>query len=187
MALITEEIKESKNFQILSKVFSYHYVNKNNFKPIISYDEFRQVLINFIEEIMRNYLIKMGFADYREKEPEVKIVDFKDNTNGDYHYNMIRLDETIPWNIFKGNILAFFTPCHEIIHFKYDTDLNAEIINKNTVRVAKETLIRNDAENSAPIFKYDYYSDNYKFDSEEKLANMEGVELFRKIIEYMEL
>ncbi len=100
MDLITEEIKESKNFQILSKVFSYHYVNKDNLKPIISYDEFKEVLTNFIEEIMKNYLIKMGFADYRGKEPEVKIVDFKDNTNGDYHYNMIRLDETIPWNIF---------------------------------------------------------------------------------------
>ena len=187
MALITEEIKESKNFQILSKVFSYHYVNKNNFKPIISYDEFRQVLINFIEEIMRNYLIKMGFADYRGKEPEVKIVDFKDNTNGDYHYNMIRLDETIPWNIFLGNILVFFDACHELIHFKYNTDLHAEIINKNTVRVAKETLIRHDAETAAPIFKYDYYSDNYKFDSEEKLADIEGVELFRKIIEYMNI
>ena len=129
----------------------------------------------------------MGFADYRGKEPEVKIVDFKDNTNGDYHYNMIRLDETIPWNIFLGNILVFFDACHELIHFKYNTDLHAEIINKNTVRVAKETLIRHDAETAAPIFKYDYYSDNYKFDSEEKLADIEGVELFRKIIEYMNI
>ena len=187
MDLITEEIKESKNFQILSKVFSYHYVNKDNLKPIISYDEFKEVLTNFIEEIMKNYLIKMGFADYRGKEPEVKIVDFKDNTNGDYHYNMIRLDETIPWNIFLGNILVFFDACHELIHFKYNTDLHAEIINKNTVRVAKETLIRHDAETAAPIFKYDYYSDNYKFDSEEKLADIEGVELFRKIIEYMNI
>lgn len=187
MDLITEEIKESKNFQILSKVFSYHYVNKDNLKPIISYDEFKEVLTNFIEEIMKNYLIKMGFADYRGKEPEVKIVDFKDNTNGDYHYNMIRLDETIPWNIFLGNILVFFDACHELIHFKYNTDLHAEIINKNTVRVAKETLIRHDAETAAPIFKYDYYSDNYKFDSGEKLADIEGVELFRKIIEYMNI
>lgn len=185
--LITEEIKESKNFQILSKVFSYHYTNKDNLKPIISYDEFKEVLTNFIEEIMKNYLIKMGFADYRGKEPEVKIVDFKDNTNGDYHYNMIRLDETIPWNIFLGNILVFFDACHELIHFKYNTDLHAEIINKNTVRVAKETLIRHDAETAAPIFKYDYYSDNYKFNSEEKLADIEGVELFRKIIEYMNI
>ena len=187
MDLITEEIKESKNFQILSKVFSYHYTNKDNLKPIISYDEFKEVLTNFIEEIMKNYLIKMGFADYRGKEPEVKIVDFKDNTSGDYHYNMIRLDETIPWNIFLGNILVFFDACHELIHFKYNTDLHAEIINKNTVRVAKETLIRHDAETAAPIFKYDYYNDNYKFDSEEKLADIEGVELFRKIIEYMNI
>ena len=187
MDLITEEIKESKNFQILSKVFSYHYVNKDNLKPIISYDEFKEVLTNFIEEIMKNYLLKMGFADYRGKEPEVKIVDFKDNTSGDYHYNMIRLDETIPWNIFLGNILVFFDACHELIHFKYNTDLHAEIINKNTVRVAKETLIRHDAETAAPIFKYDYYNDNYKFDSGEKLADIEGVELFRKIIEYMNI
>ena len=187
MDLITEEIKESKNFQILSKVFSYHYVNKDNLKPIISYDEFKQVLTNFIEEIMRNYLIKMGFTDYRGKEPEVKTVDFKDNTNGDYHYNMIRLDETIPCNIFKGNIFAFFTPCHELIHFKYNTDLSAGVINKNTVRVAKERLIRHDAETATPIFKYDYYSDNYKFNSEEKLANIEGIELFREIIEYMNI
>ena len=58
--LITEEIKESKNFQILSKIFSYHYVNKDNLKPIISYDEFKEVLTNFIEEIMNGYLIKTG-------------------------------------------------------------------------------------------------------------------------------
>lgn len=187
MDLITEEIKESKNFQILSKVFSYHYTNKDNIEPIILYNEFKEVLTNFIEEIMRYYLIKMDFADYRGKDPKVKIVDFNGNTNGDYHYNMIRLDETIPWNIFKGNILVFFDICHELIHFKYDTDLKAGVINKNIVRAAKETLIRHEAETTAPIFKYDYYIDNYKFDSEEKLANMEGVELFRKIIEYMNI
>lgn len=187
MDLITEEIKESKNFQILSKVFSYHYTNKDNIEPIILYNEFKEVLTNFIEEIMRYYLIKMDFADYRGKDPKVKIVDFNGNTNGDYHYNMIRLDETIPWNIFKGNILVFFDICHELIHFKYDTDLNAGVINKNIVRAAKETLIRHEAETTAPIFKYDYYSDNYKFDSEEKLANMEGVDLFREIIKYMNI
>ena len=137
MDLITEEIKESKNFQILSKVFSYHYTNKDNIEPIILYNEFKEVLTNFIEEIMRYYLIKMDFADYRGKDPKVKIVDFNGNTNGDYHYNMIRLDETIPWNIFKGNILVFFDICHELIHFKYDTDLNAGVINKNIVRASK--------------------------------------------------
>ena len=136
---------------------------------------------------MRYYLIKIDMCYYIGKKKKKKIVDFNGNTNGDYHYNMIRLDETIPWNIFKGNILDFFTPCHELIHFKYNTDLHAEIINKNTVRVAKETLIRHEAETTAPIFKYDYYSDNYKFDSEEKLANMEGVDLFREIIKYMNI
>ena len=187
MDLITEEIKESKNFQILSKVFSYHYTNKDNLKTLISYDEFRQVLINFIEEIMRNYLVKMGFVDYKGKETEVKIVDLKGNRRGDYCYNLIRLDKTIPWNISKGNIIDFFYACHELIHFKYNTDINAGIINKNIVRVVKETLIQYDAVNAPPVFKYDYYRDNYKFDSEEKLANIEGVELFRKIIEYMNI
>ena len=187
MDLITEEIKESKNFQILSKVFSYHYVNKDNLEPIISYDEFCQVLTNFIEEIMQNYLIKMGFTDYRGKNPEATIVNFKDSTIGDYNSNTIRLAETIPWNIFKGNILVLFDVCQELIHFKYDIDINAGIINKNIVRAIKETLIRHEAETTAPIFKYDYYSDNYKFDSEEKLANMEGVDLFREIIKYMNI
>ena len=184
MDLITEEIKESENFKILSKVFSYHYTNKDNLEPIILYNEFKEVLTNFIEEIMRYYLIKMNFADYREKEPKVKIVNFNDDTRGDYHYhyNMIRLDETIPLNIFKGNIIDFFAICHELIHFKYDTDINAGIINKNIARVVKEKLIRYEAETTAPIFEYDYYSDNYKFVSEEKLANMEGVDLFSKII-----
>lgn len=187
MALITEEIKESKNFQILSKVFSYHYAHKDNIETIILSNEFKEVLTNFIEEIMRDYLIKKDFADYRGKKPEVKVVDFKDNTKGDYHYNMIKLDETLPRKIFKGNIFAFFTACHELIHFKYDTDLDAGIINKNTVRIAKEKLIRHDAETADPIFKYDYYSDNYKFYSEEKLANMEGVDLFRETIKYMNI
>lgn len=187
MALITEEIKESKNFQILSKVFSYHCAHKDNIEPIILSNEFKEVLTNFIEEIMRDYLIKKDFADYRGKKPEVKVVDFKDNTKGDYHYNMIKLDETLPRDIFKGNIFVFFTACHELIHFKYDTDLDAGIINKNTVRIAKEKLIRHDAETADPIFKYDYYSDNYKFYSEEKLANMEGVDLFRETIKYMNI
>ncbi len=187
MDLITEEIKESKNFQILSKVFSYHYVNKDNLEPIISYDEFCQVLTNFIEEIMQNYLIKMGFTDYRGKNPEATIVNFKDSTIGDYNSNTIRLAETIPWNIFKGNILVLFDVCHELIHFKYDTDINAGIINKNIVRAIKETLIQQDAETSESIFKYDYYYDNYEFDSREKLADIEGVCLFREIIEFMNI
>lgn len=187
MDLITEEIKESKNFQILSKVFSYHYVNKDNLEPIISYDEFCQVLTNFIEEIMQNYLIKMGFTDYRGKNPEATIVNFKDSTIGDYNSNTIRLAETIPWNIFKGNILVLFDVCHELIHFKYDIDINAGIINKNIVRAIKETLIQQDAETSESIFKYDYYYDNYEFDSREKLADIEGVCLFREIIEFMNI
>ena len=88
--LITEEIKESKNFQILSKIFSYHYVNKDNLKPIISYDEFKQVLINFIEEIMNDYLIKSG--NTREKG-SCEIVKFNKGKAGDCIDTKIRLDE----------------------------------------------------------------------------------------------
>ena len=182
--LITEEIKESKNFQILSKVFSYHYVNKDNLKPIISYDEFKEVLTNFIEEIMNDYLIKSG--NINEKGC-CEIVNFNKRKAGDCIDTKIRLDEDVVKDIFLGNICELFNITHEITHVKYNVDTFNGKLNKDIIKHLKEYLIEDEVMNAGYYFQYDYYTDNYDFISTEKLANIEGINLLLKLFKMMKI
>ena len=78
MELLTEKIKESTNFQALAKVLIYHYQNQAKRKTIISYNEFKELLTNFIEEIMTNKKIirpayksavkRLGYTPIDERE-----------------------------------------------------------------------------------------------------------------------
>lgn len=184
MDLITEEIKESKNFQILSKVFSYHYVNKDNLKHIISYDEFKEILTNFIEEIMQNYLTKSGNIN---EQGSCEIVNFNKGRAGDCINTKNRLDEEVVKSVFLGNICELFNITHEIIHFKYNVDTFNGKINKDIMKHLKEYLIEDDVMNAGYYFQYDYYIDNYDFISTEKLANIEGINLLLKLFKMMKI
>lgn len=183
MELITEEIKESKNFQILSKVFSHHYVNKDNLDPIISYDEFKEVLINFIEEIMNGYLIKSGNIN---EQGSCEIVKFNKGKAGDCIDTKIRLDEDEVKEIFLGNLIIF-TPYHELTHFKYNVDIASGKVYGNLVRYLKERLIRIDGMTFINGYDDFYYSLNYNCISIETLANMEGIYNLAKILNMMEI
>ncbi len=184
MYLITEEIKESKNFQILSKVFSYHYTHKDNLEPIISYDEFKEILTNFIEEIMNDYLIKSGNIN---EKGSCEIVTFNGRRAGDCINTKNRLDEEVVKNVFLGNICELFNITHEIIHFKYNVDTFNGKINKDIMKHLKEYLIEDDVMNAGYYFQYDYYIDNYDFISTEKLANIEGINLLLKLFKMMKI
>ena len=183
MDLITEEIKESKNFQILSKVFSYHYVNKDNLKPIISYDEFKEVLTNFIEEIMNDYLIKSGNIN---EKGSCEIVNFNKRKAGDCIDTKIRLDEDVVKDIFLGDLIMF-TPYHELTHFKYNVDIASGKVYGNLVRYLKELLIRRDGMTYINGYDDFYYFLNYDCISIETLANMEGIYNLAKILNMMRI
>ena len=183
MDLITEEIKESKNFQILSKVFSYHYTNKDNLKPIISYDEFKEVLTNFIEEIMQNYLTKSGNIN---EQGSCEIVNFNNRKSGDCIDTKIRLDEDGVKDIFLGDLIMF-TPYHELTHFKYNVDIASGKVYGNLVRYLKERLIRKDGVTYINGYDDFYYSLNYDCISIETLANMEGIYNLAKILDMMRI
>ena len=187
MDLITEEIKESKNFQILSKVFSYHYAHKDNLEPIISYDEFKEVLTNFIEEIMNNYLIKSGNINEQGK---CEIVNFNKRKVGDCIDTKIRLDESVVKDTFLGNLIIF-TPYHELTHFKYNVDIASGKVYGDLIRYLKERLIRIDSA-SLDIRvnnNYDdlYYLLNYDCISTEILANIEGITNLAKLLDIMKI
>ena len=183
MDLITEEIKESKNFQILSKVFSYHYTNKDNLKPIISYDEFKEVLTNFIEEIMNDYLIKSGNIN---EKGSCEIVNFNKRKAGDCINTKIRLDEDGVKDIFLGDLIMF-TPYHELTHFKYNVDIASGKVYGNLVRYLKELLIRRDGMTYINGYDDFYYYLNYDCISIETLANMEGIYNLAKILDMMRI
>lgn len=183
MDLITEEIKESKNFQILSKVFSHHYTNKDNLKPIISYDEFKEVLTNFIEEIMQNYLTKSGNIN---EQGSCEIVNFNKRKAGDCINTKIRLDEDVVKDIFLGDLIML-TPYHELTHFKYNVDIASGKVYGNLVRYLKELLIRRDGMTYINGYDDFYYFLNYDCISIETLANMEGIYNLAKILDMMRI
>ena len=182
MELLTEKIKESTNFQALAKVLTYHYQNQEKRKTIISYNEFEELLTNFIEEIMSNYLNLLSI----ETKPIFKIEKLIGSL-GCQQKEVIKSDEKVIREIYKGDIVNLVYICHELIHFKYWFAIVSGEVNKNIIDVLKEILIRHDGKNRLNYFKYDYYNDNYSLERGEVLANIEGVELLKHILSLMNI
>ena len=44
MDILNELVFKNKNFEVLSIVLKNHYLNKEEFRPIISYDEFKRLV-----------------------------------------------------------------------------------------------------------------------------------------------
>lgn len=182
MELLTEKIKESTNFQALAKVLIYHYQNQAKRKTIISYNEFKELLTNFIEEIMTNYLNLLDI----ERKPTFKIEKLI-RCLGCQQEEVIKSDEMVIREIYRGDIVNLVYICHELIHFKYWFAIVNYEVNKNIIDVLKEILIRHDGENRLNYFKYDYYNDNYSLERGEILAGLEGVELLKHILRLMNI
>lgn len=182
MELLTEKIKESTNFQALAKVLIYHYQNQAKRKTIISYNEFKELLTNFIEEIMTNYLKLLDI----ERKPIFKIEKLI-RCLGCQQEEVIKSDEMVIREIYRGDIVNLVYICHELIHFKYWFAIVNYEVNKNIIDVLKEILIRHDGENRLNYFKYDYYNDNYSLERGEILADIEGVELLKHILRLMNI
>lgn len=161
-------------------MFSYHYTNKDNLKPLILYDEFKETLTNFIEEIMNDYLIKFGNIN---EKGSCEIVKFKKVKAWDCIDTKIRLDEDIVKDIFLGN-LTIFTPYHELTHFKYNVDIASGKIYNELVRYFKE---RFDGITYIKGYNDFYYFLNYDCISNETLANMEGIYNLAKILDMMKI
>ena len=177
MDLITDKIKESSIFQTLSQLLHHTYIDKGNLRDIISFDEFKKLLEIFIEEIMKDYLIRMRFNNFESEPPSCEILIME--AEGEQTNNKIRINEVIVKKIYDGNIIELFVACHELIHFKYWNLISTRNINVDIMRYLKETLMQLDSK--------EYYDRNYQYIAPEKIANIEGVELFYKLINFMDI
>ena len=179
--------KNSKEFRVLTKIFSYHYQHRRPQKPLLYYPEFKKLIVRFVENLMNCYLETTSFDVGPHFQPHCEIVDFKGRAKGSYHYDTIKIDELSVWHLYQGNLLEFLIPCHELLHFKYDIDLVCGTINQDVIRILKESLIALDALKSKKGLDYSYYQENYGFESSEKVANIEGIKLFRNILHIMNI
>ena len=188
MELLNEVIINSHRFEIISTVLKVHYQNRNNLRAIISYNEFKETIETFVEQIMREYL--ENTKQYKNDLPRciVKSLTSK-SIRGLYisKDNTIEINEDVIKNMYYGKILEFITLFHELNHFKVFYDLSLEKINFDLIRIAKEKLIRVSEEDNEitdfeqPEFIVDesqYYVDNYKLYSEEKFVDNEAIKNF---------
>ncbi len=206
MELLNETIINSHRFEIISTVLKVHYQNRNDLRPIIFYNEFKETIEAFVEQIMREYLKNTNYNNTLSKCIIAKIP--IKSIKGQYidEDNTIIIDEDVIKNIYNGKILELRTLFHELNHFKVFFDLRLEKINFDLIRIAKEKLIslseddriKDIKQNEFALGNPQYYEDNYKLYSEEKFVDNEaiknfiyfcqlaGIQLEQSNIEYLE-
>lgn len=184
MELLNQQVIESDICKSLMNVLKIHYTSRDNLQRAISYEEFKQSIILFMESIMRNFLNK---TKYYDDKYSCTIKNLPSKTRGEYDdsNNQITIDEEVIGSIYYGNIIEMTTLFHELNHFKLKYDILLGKVNKNLVRVIKERLLRelsqdpfheiNSIKNGYTYINDDYYECNYKVYSEEKLAEMGAI------------
>ncbi len=183
MDILNELILKNKYFYILSIVLKNHYLNKKEFKPIISYDEFKETIKAFIEKIMETFLEN---TEYSNDKYSCTFKQMRRSKRGEFSLenNEITINEDAIKNIYRGNLSEMTTIFHELNHFKINYELKLGKINQDLVRIAKEELLSIsisdplDEKNSIKGLSYinnNYYECNYRVFSEEKIAEINAI------------
>lgn len=186
MELLSEEVIRSRNFEILQLMLQK--INDNQ-KHLIQYDNFKEIIIAFVEKIMSSYLEDTKY--YIDKYSCV-IKNLPSYRRGEFNpkNNVITINEKVINDIYSGKIDAFITIFHELNHFKSEYDIKLGKINNDIIRTIKEDLLR--ASSQDPFsemkgIKYindDYYKCNYTVFSDEKIAEINAINNF---ISFMEI
>ena len=116
--------------------------------PSIPYDEFENIVIAFIKEIMKLYLENTEFCN---DMCSCVIRDLPNNTLGEFDIknhinhiiveNVITIDKGVVKAIYFGKINFMSVIFHELNHFKNTYDMKLGRTNKDVIRVIKETLL----------------------------------------------
>ena len=182
MELLNEKVINSKSFELLQLILKNRYIKNPNFS--ISYNEFEEIMIGFIEKIMGSYLEDTKF--YKDKYSCV-IKDLPSYHRGEFNpeNNVITINKKVINDIYLGKINSMTTIFHELNHFKILYDIKLGRINKDLIRSLKEYLLRVDSQDpfdekktikAGPTFINDkYYECNYIVFSDEKIAEINAI------------
>lgn len=194
MEILNETLINSKVFELLSIILKDHYEKRENFKPIISYEEFKETIISFVKVTMRILLENSDFYNDKydciiKKMPLGRRGTFESNNN------LITINEDVIERLYLGKIEEMTTIFHELGHFKVKYELKSGIINIDLIRVAKETAILNDIDDffekneklKNPQSDDEYYCTNYAVFSEEKIVEMNAIRLLIKFLELADI
>lgn len=189
MELLSEKVIRSRNFEILQLILQK--INDNQ-KHLIQYDNFKEIIIAFVEKIMSSYLEDTKY--YIDKYSCV-IKNLPSYRRGEFNpkNNVITINEKVINDIYSGKIDAFITIFHELNHFKSEYDIKLGKINNDIIRTIKEDLLR--ASSQDPFsemkgIKYindDYYKCNYTVFSDEKIAEINAINNFISFMEIIEI
>lgn len=202
--LLNQKIFQSKSFKSLQLILKNSCIKGST--PSISYNEFENIVIAFIKEIMNLYLENTEFCN---DMCSCVIRDLSINTLGEFDIknhiiveNVITIDKRVVKAIYFGEINFMSVIFHELNHFKNTYDMKLGRTNKDVIRVIKETLLsiatqdnlaKKDATKSKITYindniqgNYDgnYYLCNYGVFSDEKIAEINAIKdliLFIKI------
>ena len=205
--LLNQKIFQSKSFKSLQLILKNSCIKGST--PSIPYDEFENIVIAFIKEIMKLYLENTEFCN---DMCSCVIRDLPNNTLGEFDIknhinhiiveNVITIDKGVVKAIYFGKINFMSVIFHELNHFKNAYDMKLGRTNKDVIRVIKETLLtiatqdnlaKKDATKSKITYindniqgNYDdnYYQCNYGVFSDEKIAEINAIKdliLFIKI------
>lgn len=182
MELLNEKVINSKSFELLQLILKNRYIKNTNFS--ISYNEFEEIMIAFIEKIMGSYLEDTKF--YKDKYSCV-IKDLPSYRRGEFNSenNVITINKKVINDIYLGKINYMITIFHELNHFKVLYDIKLGRINRDLIRSLKEDLLRvsicdpfseQKTIKAGPTFINDnYYECNYTVFSDEKVAEINAI------------
>lgn len=182
MELLTGKTMTDENIKkitgLIKKVLIEFQKEKSfSFSKLVTYQEFKDDIYNFIISIMYNFLDDYDFSNDKctviiEKLPKKNKGYFLDNQKYD---NLLVINEEVIKSIYDGHIEDFLIIFHELNHFKVKYDIKSGIINDDITRIIKEKLIRT----SKDIYSFNpldnnYYCDNYNVYSEEVYVNLQA-------------
>ena len=185
MELLTDRVFSTENsIKLMDLIYKAFFKDGNrSFKNYISYNEFKITIHKFIIDVMGLFLLD---TKYSNDTYDVYIKKMNNRIGGKFcrDNNALFINESVILKIYNGDLESFLTIFHELNHFKLKYDILSGVVNLDTCRIVKEMLIMDDELNSSSYnnsfktFKKNtsinnfYYYDNYKFFTEEVVANI---------------
>ena len=187
MNLLSSKTFEDDNVKKITNLLKEYLMNiqnkkSNSFSNLVTYQEFKDEIYNFINSIMHIFLNNNGF---NTDKYTVIIKDLPKKNKGFFldseeYDNLLVIDEEVIKSIYDGHIEDLLIIFHELNHFKVKYDIKSGVINENIVRIIKEKLIRTskDIYSFSSLDSNDYYYDNYNVYSEEVYVSLQAKKSF---------
>ena len=174
MELLNEKIIDSNSYKLLQLMIKKLYLKENNPESIISYNEFKEKIVAFVEVIMKSYLEDTKYLNDKysciiKELPSYRLGEFNSESN------VIIINESVIKELYLGKINSMTVIFHELNHFKSKYDIKLGIINSDIIRTIKEDLLRVANNKDSKLINDDYYKCNYTVFSDEKIAEINAI------------